>query len=165
MALVRGTAQWAFLNKLDTKFDPCWRVDLIITKEDRDRLISESKQIAKKGMKISMDDEGQFVVKFRRNLERADGKGENKPPRVVDRHKVPFTENIGNGSEVIVQYSLYEWSNKYGTGVGADLKGVQVVTHVPYNSSGVEDGEEFEELEEDASTPSDDEDFEEFDDD
>jgi len=46
---------------------------------------------------------------------------------------------IGNGSEVIVQYRTYEWSNRFGSGIGADLVAVQVLELVPYKGGQVKD--------------------------
>jgi trans-aconitate methyltransferase len=41
---------------------------------------------------------------------------------------------IGNGSEVNVLYTTYEWEFKGRSGVSADLRAVQVTNLVPYNT-------------------------------
>ena len=41
---------------------------------------------------------------------------------------------IGNGSEVNVHYTTYEWEFKGRPGVSADLRAVQVVILIPYNT-------------------------------
>ena len=44
-------------------------------------------------------------------------------------------------SEVIIQFKyLYEWKNKFGSGISADLQGVQVIDLVEYRAG---DGEEL----------------------
>jgi hypothetical protein len=41
---------------------------------------------------------------------------------------------IGNGSKVNVHYTTYEWEFKGRAGVSADLRAVQVVELIPYNT-------------------------------
>ena len=41
---------------------------------------------------------------------------------------------IGNGSEVNVLYSTYEWEFGGKSGVSADLRAIQVTNLVPYNT-------------------------------
>lgn len=133
---VRGIAMWASVQSPNTTFDPVYCVDLIVDDEN-------AKAIKNVGLRVKKTEEGN-VVKFKRKQFKAD-KTENEKPVVVDAHKNPFTKLIGNGSEVIVQFSTYEWSNNFGSGVSADLQGVQVIKHVPFR---VEDGEEFEVMDE-----------------
>lgn len=133
---VRGKAMWASVQAPNTTYDPVYCIDLIVAPE----AVEDLKKV---GLKVKNTEEGP-VVKFKRNQFRADGT-ENKKPVVRDAHNMPFTDLIGNGSEVIVQFNMFEWRNKFGTGVSADLQGVQVVHLVPYRTG---DGEEFEPLEE-----------------
>jgi|TARA_R100001530_G_C4296707_1_gene149419 hypothetical protein len=51
------------------------------------------------------------VITFYRYHKNYDG-GENEPPKVVDLEKEPFTDMIGNGSKVAVQWGALEYSNK-----------------------------------------------------
>ena len=41
---------------------------------------------------------------------------------------------IGNGSEVNVLYSTYDWEYAGKSGVSADLRAVQVTNLIPYNA-------------------------------
>ena len=54
---------------------------------------------------------------------------------------VKITDLVGNGSVCNVQYSLFKWGpNKFGSGIGIDFKGLQVLSLVSY---GAADGDEF----------------------
>ena len=58
-------------------------------------------------------------------------------------------EVVGNGSEVKIQYSEWETSNKFGDFKGLDLQAVQVLDLITYRTGdgdelgSVEGGEEF----------------------
>ena len=59
----------------------------------------------------------------------------NRSPELVDSQKrVMPTTLIGNGSEVNVLYSTYDWEFKGRKGTSADLKSVQVVNLIPYDT-------------------------------
>ena len=70
-------------------------------------------------------------------------------PKLFDKDKVPMDEVVGNGSEVKIQYSEWETSNKFGDFKGLDLQAVQVLDLVTYRTGdgdelgSVEGGEEF----------------------
>lgn len=133
---VMGTAMWASIQAPNTTYDPVYSIDLIVTED-----VAES--LKAMGLKVKSTEDG-FVVKFKRNQFRADGT-ENNKPAVRDADNQPFADLVGNGSRVIVQFSTYEWSNKFGKGISADLQGVQVVELVAYRNG---DGDEFEPLNE-----------------
>jgi len=137
MATVQGIAYWARVHNPDTTFDPQWCIDLVVDKQT-------AKGFKDKGVKIKQNDDGEYVVKFKRNVARSNG-GENKPPRIVDAGKKPMLDEIGNGSEVVIQYQTYDWKYKTKTGVGVDLMAVQVLKLVEY--SGGSDTDEFDEHE------------------
>lgn len=134
MAKVRGIANWASVQAPNTTFEPVYQVDLTVS-EDSATSLKELGLTVKK-----VNDE--YVCKFKRKQFKFDGT-ENKKPTVVLADKTPFEGLIGNGSEVIVQFSTYEWKNKFGSGVSADLQGIQVIDLVSYRAG---DGEEFEDL-------------------
>ena len=139
--LKRVPVQWASVQKPNTQFEPAWEVQATLTKEQASELLAEAKKIHPKGIKIKKEDDGTLTFRFKRSVERKDGKGENSPPACVGPNKdVPFTKQIGNGSICNIQYSLVPWNNKFGSGITTDFKGIQVLEHVPY---GVQDGEEF----------------------
>jgi hypothetical protein len=79
------------------------------------------------------DDREDFVT-IKRRVRRKDG-GMNKAPEVKDAQKRTMINTlIGNGSEVNVLYSTYEWEFKGRSGVSADLRAIQVTNLVPYNT-------------------------------
>lgn len=142
MTILRNVeCSWANIQTPNTQFEPCWEILAHLSKEQADELMAEAKKVSPKGIKIKKDDNGNYSYRFRRKVERADGKGENTKPAVVDALKQPFDELVGNGSLVNIQYIFLAYDNKFGKGVTCDLKGVQVLNHVPY---GVSDGDEFE---------------------
>jgi len=129
---IKGKALWASVQAPNTKYDPVYQVDLII----------EDKQVAgakKAGLKVKKTDDGN-VIRFRRNQFRASGE-ENQKPVVVDASNRPITDLVGNGSVINVQFTVFEYDNKYGKGTGSDLQGIQVLELVVY---GGQDGDEFE---------------------
>lgn len=132
---IKGYAKWASVHSPNTTFEPVWSIDLVISEASADAL-------KKLGLKPKKDKDGDLVYKFKRKVNRVDG-DTNEQPKCVDKANQPFYKLIGNGSEVIVLFSTYEWSNKFGSGVGADLKGVQVLELVSFG-----DDEDFENLEE-----------------
>lgn len=137
MATVEGVAYWARVHTPDTTYDPQWCIDLVVDKKI-------AKGFNDKGVKVKQNDDGEYVVKFKRNVEKKNG-GENKPPRIVDVGKKPLLDEIGNGSKVVVQYQTYDWKYKTKSGVGVDLMAVQVLELVEYK--GANDADEFEEHE------------------
>lgn len=125
MATVRGIGKWASVHQPNTRFEPQYCIDVEINEADAARLEAE-------GLTVKTDKEtGARVVKFKRKAFRDDG-SPNRKPNVVDKYKDPFDENIGNGSEVIVQYRPYDWSFGGKKGKSADLVGVQVIKHVSF---------------------------------
>lgn len=134
---------WASVQDPNIQFEPAWELQAMLTKEQADELVAEAKKVSTKGIKIKKDDNGQLSYRFRRRVERADGKGDNEKPVVygpTGKAGGDFTEKVGNGSICNIQYLFLAYDNKFGKGVTCDLKGVQVLEHVKY---GVSDGDEF----------------------
>jgi hypothetical protein len=131
--IIQGIAMWAAVNTPNTRFDPMYCIDLIVTEE-------VAAQAKKDGLKPKKKEEG-WVLKFKRKLYKKDG-SENPKPVVMDAHKNEYTGTIGNGSLVNVQYKFFEWKNNFGAGKGVDLQGVQVLELVPFKT----EGDEFEEV-------------------
>lgn len=141
---------WANIQTPNTQFQPTWEIMAHLNKEQADELIAEAKKVSPKGIKIKKDDNGGLTYRFKRRVERADGNGDNDKPVVYGpkgKAGGEFTEMVGNGSLCNIQYLFLAYDNKFGKGVTCDLKGVQVINHVPF---GVQDGDEFE-SEEDTS--------------
>jgi hypothetical protein len=134
---------WASVQKPNVMFEPTWEIQVTLSPEQAKDLQAEAKALNPKGIKIKNEDNGTKTFRFKRRVERADGQGENKPPVVCGtggKNDV-FDKLIGNGSICNVQYALVKYDNpKFGKGITTDLKGVQVMIHVPF---GVQDGDEF----------------------
>lgn len=126
----KGKAYWAKVNTLDTKYNQ-WNILLHVDKE-------EAAKLKAVGLKVKVeekDDELVRSVRFARYLKKRGTKGgQNPKPVVVDAELNEFTGLIGNGSEVIVLHKPYKWNNDFGSGVGSDLQGVQIVNLIPYES-------------------------------
>lgn len=131
---------WANVLTPNTAFTPEWQVTVLLDEDQAAVLQEEAKALSPKGIKFKKNDDGMIEFKIKRRVAKADGTGDNPNPVCINLKKEPFTQNIGNGSICNVQYSLYYYENKFGKGVGADFKGIQVVKHIPF---GVQDGEEF----------------------
>ena len=133
---------WANVIKPNVKFQPKWDIVALLTKDQARQLKDEASELGGniKFRKETFNGEEWLGYQFKRNLVRADGE-ENSQPPVMDAKKEPFTDLVGNGSICNIQYSLVSYKNKFGKGITSDLKGVQVLKHVPYIGG---DGSEFE---------------------
>jgi len=131
MSVISGIAYWAAITNPNTTFDSdgVWSID--VTNLDKKNLA-----IVKKDgitLKNKGDDRGDFVT-VKRRVRRKDG-SLNRAPDLVDGQKRTMTNTlIGNGSKVNVHYTTYEWEFKGRAGVSADLRAVQVVNLIPYNT-------------------------------
>jgi hypothetical protein len=126
MMLKNVKCKWAAVQQPNTTFEPVWSIDIVL---DGTNL----KMVKEAGLKPKVDKDGDTVFKFKRKVFRADGE-KNNPPEVVDAKKEPFHDLIGNGSTVNISANVYEWENKFGKGIAANLNGVQVVDLVPYGN-------------------------------
>ena len=138
MAVVKGKAMWCHISQPNTKFEPCWSVDLV--PEDS----SVIEDFRSKGYRIKQTKDGEDAITFKRKVKGNKG-GENKQPKLVDAEKNPINELVGNGSIINVQYNEWATENSFGSFQGLDLKGIQVLELVSY---GVPDGDEFESYDE-----------------
>ena len=130
MSVIKGNAYWASIVSPNTTFnsDGVWSVDVANLDEKNINIAKEDGlDVKNKG-----DDRGSFVT-VKRKVRRKDG-NMNKQPEVVDASKRNIASTlIGNGSEVNVLYSTYEWEFKGRSGVSADLHAMQVTNLIPYN--------------------------------
>jgi hypothetical protein len=125
-------AHKAFLAKLEAEF-----VSLHGAKRDR----------AKGGEPWSSLGEGKTRVRFKtRRFENSDGTF-SKGPRLVDAKKQPWNDQeIGNGSEMIVGFTIRDWTDD-GAGISLLPKACQVVSWVPREDAGEQVADGFEEQE------------------
>ena len=130
MSVLKGNAYWASIVSPNTTFDSdgVWSIDVgNLDKKNTDKAKADGLSVKNKG-----DDRGDFVT-VKRKVRRKDG-NMNKAPEVVDAGKRAMSGTlIGNGSEVNVLYSTYDWEFKGRSGTSADLRAVQVTNLVPYN--------------------------------
>jgi|TARA_Y100000310_G_scaffold79311_1_gene76030 hypothetical protein len=131
MPVITGTAYWAAITNPNTTFDSdgIWSIDVAnLDKKNLEIVKKDGLAIKNKG-----DDRGDFVT-VKRRVRRKDG-SLNRAPDLVDGQKRTMTNTlIGNGSKVNVHYTTYEWEFKGRAGVSADLRAVQVVELIPYNT-------------------------------
>ena len=131
MPVITGTAYWAAITNPNTTFDSdgIWSIDVAnLDKKNLEMVKKDGLAIKNKG-----DDRGDFVT-VKRRVRRKDG-SLNRAPDLVDGQKRTMTNTlIGNGSKVNVHYTTYEWEFKGRAGVSADLRAVQVVDLIPYNT-------------------------------
>ena len=81
--------------------------------------------------------------------------GLNRTPDLVDAKKRQMSNTmIGNGSDVNVLYSTYDWEFKGRKGTSADLKSIQVTNLIPYSSGVEEDFDEVDGYASDSANPS-----------
>lgn len=126
MSVISGKAYWASVVNANTTFEPVWSIDVSLDDKNKAIVEQDGLKVKNKG-----DERGDFVT-IKRKVE---GKnGPNSAPSVVDAHKRPLPEGvlIGNGSTVNVVYKPYEWNWKGNSGIGADLRKVQVIDLEPY---------------------------------
>ena len=139
MPLCKGKLFWAYTNTPDVKFAPVYRISVQMDDE-------EAKKLKAAGLKVRRNDEGVFEYKFKRGVTNKKTGAPNPKPKVVDANREPLDAIIGNGSDGVVQYKVYEWKNSFGTGISADFQAVQVLNLIPYGdgTASAPDGEEFE---------------------
>ena len=130
--IITGTAQWAHIQKPDDRFPPA-KYSINVVVDD-----NTAKELREVGLRVKKEGD-QHVFKVKRNVLKVDGTEAGRP-NVVDVNNDPFNQDIGNGSKVNVQIRPYQYSNNFGTGMSADLEGVQVIELVEFSGGG---GSEF----------------------
>tara|TARA_B100000900_G_C20428597_1_gene654011 strand:- start:112 stop:549 length:438 start_codon:yes stop_codon:yes gene_type:complete len=140
MAIQEGIAYWASVTTPNTKYEPVYTVDLVVS----DDVANDFEARGFKTKEITMNDEvvGKAIT-FKRKVNGPNGMV-RQSPKLLDANKVPMDELVGNGSKVRVQYNEWETSNKYGDFKGLDFQAMQVLDLVQYKSS---DGSEFDAIE------------------
>ena len=138
MAILNGKAKYAWVTKTNTKFAPTYTINLVVDDDT-------ANDFASRGHKVKQEDEGMAII-IRRKVDGPNGM-KRAAPRLFDVDKNEVDVQIGNGSDVRVQYNEYEGENQYGPYIGLDLQAVQVVNLVPAKSQDgdelLQDGEEF----------------------
>ena len=141
MAVVRGTAYWAYVTTPNTTYEPCYTVNLVVDQ-------ATAADFEERGFNIKQMDEGPALIIKRK----VNGPGGmiRKAPKLKDAKKNEIDLGVGNGSEVVVQYKEWESTWKNRTYKGLDFQQMQVLKLVEYNAEkdefDIEDDEEDDEL-------------------
>jgi hypothetical protein len=120
--------KWAALQEPDTKFEPCWKIDIIITEEQANNLKAV-------GFKCRQDSDGDWILRAKKKVRTKSGKAQRAPLVVGRDGRTPITDNVGNGS--LCNVNVYA---KYVEVAGVThlpcyLNEVQVIDLVPYSGS------------------------------
>ena len=125
---VTGLAYYANVVTPNTTFDDRWEVNLVLDDETLN-------DFERRGHPIKEKDYGRFI-NFKRNVNKKGG-GQNTRPTLIDeeRQRVDTLPKIGNGSLVKIQYGEYSWEFQHKAGKGRDLRALQLLDLVEYNSN------------------------------
>ena len=140
MAVLEGTAYWAFVKTPNVTYDPVYTVNLVVDSKT-------ASDFEDRGFTVKQMDEGPAII-FKRKVNGPNGMI-RKAPILLDRRKNEIDVNVGNGSRVKVQYKEWEsvWNGKNFKGL--DFVKMQVLDLVEYDNGDtdefqVEDEEEVE---------------------
>ena len=126
--------KWAALQSPDTRYEHCWKVNLILSKEQAEKMMAV-------GFNVSQDKDGDYFLVAKKKCRTKEGKLQTAPLVVGRDGRTPFTEELGNGSTVNAQVFSKYVEVKGETWLTAYLNSVQVLEHVPYSGSGFEDAD------------------------
>ena len=130
MAVLEGTAYWAFVTTPNTKFDPVYSVNLVVDNET-------ASDFEDRGFTVKQMEEGPAII-IKRKVNGPKGMV-RKAPKLIGRNLEPLTVNLGNGSKVKVKYKEWEstWNGRNFKGL--DFIKMQVIDLVEYQSDDDED--------------------------
>jgi len=125
---LNGLVKWCKVQEPDTTYAPQWSLNLYPDTAVLSKLESM-------GFAVKEDKEGERFIKAKLNVTAKNGKTNEAPKVVGPDGRTPFTQLIGNGSEINILTFEYEYKGiKY-----LGLKAVQVIKHVFY-------GDDFDDL-------------------
>ena len=129
----KGKAMWSKLFKPDEKYKK-YSIDLGMTAE-------EAEKFKKIGLKNGVKErDGLYWVSLRRDPDKLVWSGGTQQPAgkpsVLDSDGHPLDKLVGNGSDVVVKVTTYDYDNKNGKGVGSRLESVRVDKLVEYKKDG-----------------------------
>ena len=130
MAVLEGTAYWAFVTTPNTKYDPVYSVNLVVDNET-------ASDFEDRGFTVKQMEEGPAII-IKRKVNGPKGMV-RKAPKLIGRNLEPLTVNVGNGSKVKVKYKEWEstWNGRNFKGL--DFIKMQVIDLVEYQSDDDED--------------------------
>lgn len=146
--IVSGIAAWAHITKpsgdrivkdsrgRDLKFESQYKIDLILTPEEANRLNKEGYNIKKVTKEIPGIENsiGLPFLHIKAGELFPDGNVAPKPV-CVDSSTNPYTGLIGNGSKVNISFTPIPY-DAFGGGISCRLKGAQVVELVEHKEEG-----------------------------
>ena len=126
MAVVEGHAYWSFVTTPNTKFTPCYSVNLVVNPD-------LAEDYRSRGFPVKDMDEGPALV-IKRKVNGPNGMV-REAPELVDKYKQKIDVAVGNGSRVKVLFK--EWETKWNGTVykGLDFKAMQVLELVEYGGA------------------------------
>lgn len=142
----KGIAQFAWLNKADTKFNDLgeYKVNLVVPKEDaaafakkveaiRNEFIAGDKKKKKAPLPFAqaVDDQGNetgdIIIKTKvKNSRTRDGGIWERKPKLFDAGGNKIDANVGGGSTIKLNVQVYVWDVATAGGVGVMLQPVAV---------------------------------------
>mgnify|MGYP003628324920 FL=1 len=128
MSVIQGKAYWASIVNPNTTFDSDGVYSIDVSLDAKNKKIAETDGLT---IKNKGDDRGDFVS-IKRNVRRKNGDFNTKPTLMDSQKRNMKDTLIGNGSEVSVLYSTYQWEFKGRSGTNADLRAIQVTNLIPY---------------------------------
>lgn len=118
-----GKAEWAFVQKPHPKFDPPIYMLNFYPKDDDTRRAVKATGLRNN---VKEGDYGFYYV-FRRGADKG-------PLKVLDKDGQPFTELLGNGSDVKIVMEVYDYPNgRGGRSKAGRLDTVQILNLIPYH--------------------------------
>lgn len=126
MAVLEGHAYWSFITTPNTKFTPCYSVNLVVDPE-------VAEDYRSRGFPVKDMDEGPALI-IKRKVNGPNGMI-REAPELVDKYKQKIDVAVGNGSRVKVLFK--EWDTKWNGTVykGLDFKAMQVLELVEYGGA------------------------------
>ena len=123
--VIEGHAYWSFVTTPNTRFTPCYSVNLVVTPD----LAADFKS---RGFPVKEMDEGTALI-IKRKVEQSNGQI-NEAPRLINKYKEPINVEVGNGSRVKVLCKEWETTWRGQIFKGLDFQAMQVIDLIEYNS-------------------------------
>ena len=130
-----GKAVWAKVHRPDTKFTPAWSIGIVLDDENKKAFKALKKEY---GLRMNLKDtdntpgfdDGMEYIVLRRKVDKPWGKHES--PVVEDPKGNHIAEDIGNGSDVTVEFNVYGYNYQGAPGNAAEFSKVTVHNLVVY---------------------------------
>ena len=122
-----GKCKWARLNIPDEKYKR-YKINVYLDEASK-------KKFAESGSMLEWrrDEDGEFITFGRPESKLMRGEiVKFGPPEIVDSNGVALEEYVGNGSDVTVKVSIYDYTFGKKVGKGTRLEAVRVNNLVPY---------------------------------